>query len=165
MAIYHVSLSELPNVVRSAALAKRDATLKAMRTSVRVHGPRIAIEEVRRSKPRPPFNTGYYQRAFKSQDLPNGVLFFNQASYAGVIEGGRRAGARMPPVSVIARWVTQKGIARGKEARSIAFVIARKIAKQGWPAPPYGPMQVVRRVADRLKSFVAADIRIAIGAE
>lgn len=72
--------------------------------------------------------------------------------YAYYVEFGRRAG-KMPPIDYITEWVVKKGLAdtyniktrkvtkRGKEfdyrAMSIAFLIARSIAKKGTKAHPF----------------------------
>jgi len=56
--------------------------------------------------------------------------------YAGAIEFGRKAG-KMPPVDVIAQWVKRKGIATGKSIKSVAFLIARSIAKNGTKSSPF----------------------------
>ncbi len=56
---------------------------------------------------------------------------FSDLVYAPVMEFGRRAGARQPPVDALLSWVTQKlGVPSGK-ARGVAFVIARSIARKG----------------------------------
>lgn len=45
--------------------------------------------------------------------------------YGKTMEEGRRAGARMPPVSAIAAWLRRKG------SDAPAFVVARNIARRG----------------------------------
>lgn len=53
--------------------------------------------------------------------------------YGEVIEHGRRPGKAMPPVEPIARWARSiLGITDEKEARSVGFAIARKIAVKGF---------------------------------
>lgn len=75
-----------------------------------------------------------------------------EVSYAYFVEFGRRAG-KMPPVDYIREWVKKKGIAdtyniktkkqanRGNDfddrAMSVAFMIARSIAKKGTKARPF----------------------------
>lgn len=57
------------------------------------------------------------------------------APYAAVMERGRRRGARMPPVAALVPWVRRKlGIADRRKARSVAFVVARKIRQRGLKA-------------------------------
>lgn len=72
--------------------------------------------------------------------------------YAEYVEFGRRAG-RMPPLGAITEWVVKQGLADSYNAKSrkrakrdaefnyramsIAFLIAKKIAKQGTKAHPF----------------------------
>lgn len=76
-------------------------------------------------------NTGAYKRAWKWGQLPDGVMVYNQMPYAGVIEGGRRKGARMPPKDAIARWAQRKLSLSEHDAKRAAFAIARAIQKKG----------------------------------
>lgn len=63
----------------------------------------------------------------------------NQGGYAYFVENGRRSG-KMPPVDYIVQWVKKKMRLLDKEARSVGFLIARKIAKEGTtPHPFFGP--------------------------
>jgi len=60
--------------------------------------------------------------------------------YARAIEFGFPPGylQRMPPVDAIQGWVRRKlGVKDAKEARSIAFAIARKIKRSGTKAQPF----------------------------
>lgn len=54
-------------------------------------------------------------------------------AYAQPIELGARP--HMPPIAPLADWVRRKlGVKDGKEARSVAYAIALKIARDGTPA-------------------------------
>jgi hypothetical protein len=58
-------------------------------------------------------NTGFYKRSWRSQRIVRvgkiaSAVVFNTASYAGIIDLGRRKGGRMPPIEPIARWVQRK---------------------------------------------------------
>jgi len=55
----------------------------------------------------------------------------SSSPYASIVEEGRRAGAKAPPVASIVEWMTQKGI---DPSDSAAYLIARKIARDGIPA-------------------------------
>ena len=78
-------------------------------------------------------NTGNFIGRWKSEVLPrqSAVYIYNTAPYAGVIEYGRRPGARPPPTKAIARWAQRKFGIPYKEARGIAFMIARSIGRRG----------------------------------
>jgi hypothetical protein len=78
------------------------------------------------------FSNGDYLRMWKYQVLAGkGVRFYNNHPAAGVIEYGRRAGARRPPSSAVLPWVTRKLGIRGDEAKSVAYVVARAIGERG----------------------------------
>lgn len=77
----------------------------------------------------------------KGDDITAG--FFdtkNQNGYAAYVEYGRRSG-KMPPVDMISAWVYKKfHMADWKAATSMAWAIAKRIAKQGTqPHPFFGP--------------------------
>lgn len=80
-------------------------------------------------------NTGNYRQAWKSapgtQGGTQGMRVSNSAPYAGVIEYGRRRGAKMPPIDPIARWAQRKLGLPYPKAKGIAFAIAKAISKRG----------------------------------
>lgn len=76
-------------------------------------------------------NTGFYRTAWSARSRPDGAVIANAAPYAGVIEYGRRAGAKTPPAEAIARWAQRKLGLSEEEARAAAFPIARAIARRG----------------------------------
>lgn len=165
----------------------KDALVKAIRTTVKLHGPRIAQAIVSGESP-PPVDRGTYRRSFKASDVDGGVVLYNFAPHAPVIERGRRPNGRMPPVDVIAAWVRRKGIgstfvgpvrqavratsalggrkktvggrkgAVAAQQRGIAFLIARKIAKRGLPAH-----HIMDRTVEQLTPIVEKAIEEALG--
>ncbi len=52
--------------------------------------------------------------------------------YGAVVELGRRPGKRQPPIEPIALWARRKLGVSDKEARSVGFLIARKIGREGF---------------------------------
>lgn len=76
-------------------------------------------------------NTANYLRRWKAVRTGEGAAVFNSAMYAGVIELGRRKGAAMPPIEQIARWAQRRLGMKYDDAKKIAFVIARSIARRG----------------------------------
>lgn len=72
------------------------------------------------------FGAGWrYQAAFDRLHL------FNTAPHAVYVEGGRRPGAKMPPLDPIRAWVLRHGM-----PASAAWPVARKIARDGIKARP-----------------------------
>ena len=80
-------------------------------------------------------DTGKYLRSWKVTKTTlngiRGVLITNSASYMAVIERGRGAGKRPPPVDVIARWAMRRLGLPYKEARRAAWPIAKAIGRRG----------------------------------
>ena len=66
-------------------------------------------------------------------------LFFVSDKYWINIENGRRAGAKLPPIDLIKKWIYQKGliIKKGQTKSGVAFLIARSIAEKGIKPKPY----------------------------
>lgn len=59
------------------------------------------------------------------------------APYASDVEYGREAG-RMPPVESLVKWVQRKvGVKNEKEARQVAWAIAKSIKARGIAASPF----------------------------
>jgi len=97
-------------------------------------------------------------------NVPSSVRVYNKTYYGSVIEYGRRAGARPPPSHVLVPWVRDKLGVRGKEARTVAFLVARKIGERGIKARPVvrdpkvqAKIQkiVTKSVQERLKAAIA----------
>lgn len=83
-------------------------------------------------------NTGAYRQAWKASAETRvgsqGLLVGNSSPYAGVIEYGRRRGAKRPPIEPIARWAQRKLRLPYPKAKGIAFVIAKRIGERGLKA-------------------------------
>jgi hypothetical protein len=69
--------------------------------------------------------------------------------YSQQLETGRKAG-RFPPINAIEQWIKDKGIANRIQGEisisSLAFLIARKIARNGWKREEYGGVQLISEV-------------------
>lgn len=67
----------------------------------------------------------------------------DSAVYGDVIEQGRRPGARRPPTDAILAWVWSHrqffdGVETEKDAKGVAFVVARKIGLEGFSSAEDG---------------------------
>lgn len=71
------------------------------------------------------------------------------ADYSQQLETGRSAGG-FPPRNAIEQWIEDKGIAsrlNGEITKSqLAYLIARKIARQGWNREGYGGVELISEV-------------------
>lgn len=72
-----------------------------------------------------------------------------QPDYGNALENGRKPG-RQPPSEAIEQWLKDKGIAAQLEKEisvsSLAFLIARKIAREGWTRKDHGGTQLISSV-------------------
>jgi hypothetical protein len=186
LAIVNVRLDTLPSLLKEDIMSKPKQVLDAVRLTVRSHAPRLALEAVARVRPHQPVDRGTYRRSFKVENLPTGVSFYNYSPHAGIIELGRRPGARMPPIEVIEAWVWRKFRVQLAQARReagkvlgarkkdyakqrvildaesqavkrMAFLVARKIKSKGLPAH-----RIMKQVEDQLKPMVHKAIRDAL---
>lgn len=59
------------------------------------------------------------------------LVIYSTEKYFTVLETGRKPG-KQPPIDVIEQWIDQKPVAlRGITKRSLAYLIARKIGREG----------------------------------
>ena len=69
--------------------------------------------------------------------------------YTQQLEDGRRPG-KFPPIAEIKQWIIDKGIVNQIKGEitisSLAFLIARKISKQGWKRKDHGGVNLVSEV-------------------
>ena len=79
--------------------------------------------------------------------------------YAEQLEYGRRSG-KFPPIEAIKQWINDKGIINNIKGNitisSLAFLIARKISKQGWNRKGYGGVDLISNVVTdkRIQSII-----------
>ena len=84
----------------------------------------------------------------------NGVI--TGLNYSQQLETGRRAG-KFPPISSIEDWIRQKGITPiDISISSLAFLIARKIAREGWNREGFGGVELISEVVTdaRIQSII-----------
>ena len=128
--------------------AKRGLLVAAMRGRTRA----VTLSARRRK-----VDTGRFRNSWKAERIAQGAVLLNSAPYAAVIEGGRRPGARMPPLGPIEAWARRKGI------DIPAFVIARAIARRGIPGAfilrdtlPVVQKAVKREVSSAVRAALAS---------
>lgn len=129
------------------------------------------------SKERGIFNLGVYARSWKGERIPVGARVFNDATYAGVIEDGRRPNSTFPPPEPIRRWVRRRlrgalkaelktrwsrrgsgGPTLDQIEKQVAFAVARKIARDGIPAK-----HVLREAMPMIRRFVREEVETELG--
>lgn len=90
-------------------------------------------------------------QGFRVELTDKGAILKNVSRIAQFVEDGRRAGARMPPLAPIQRWMKVKGIEGG---RGGAYLIARSISRRGIKARP-----VIKKALIELRKQAIVDIK------
>lgn len=129
---------------------------KAMKLGLQRVGKNSVARLQRRTKTAPPASDngsvgavaeGTFLRGWKWRAVDSTTIIVrNEAPHAVYVENGRRAGARMPPLAPLMKWMRVKGLAHaGRDARGrfataqvaddalrgAAFILARAIARRG----------------------------------
>ena len=106
--------------------------------------------------------TGNLRASGKVQKVDDKTLdvgFFSSDSdkgYASYVEYGRKPG-KMPPPDILEAWAYKKFRLSHKDARSMAWALARSIAKKGTKARPYFEPAVEsgwRKMIDKIAKIV-----------
>lgn len=135
----------------------------AVMAGARAGGERARAHLVQRSQELA-FDRGGYARGWKvSLSVGEKTLtIYNQAPYSSVIEQGRRPGARQPPTKALVPWVRRKlGIGR-RQAEGVAFLVARKIGRDGIPGKlilTRARGRVVRLLLEEIESSLVRALR------
>ena len=80
-------------------------------------------------------------------------------NYAEQLEYGRKKG-KFPPIEDIRQWIKDKGIINNIKGNitisSLAFLIARKISKQGWKRQRHGGVDLISSIVTekRMQSII-----------
>ena len=161
----HISVEGLENVLRG--LEKADRTVrKAAFRGLQAGGLDIINEAKGNLRENMSVVTNLLRSSGKVQKTGEESLdvgFFDTQNkghgYAAYVEYGRRAG-KWPPIDEMAQWVRKKfRIPDEREARSIGFLVARKIGTQGstphpffWPAVEKCKTKILDRIRDAVRN-------------
>lgn len=123
------------NSLQIERLASRFAQANGMIQDVMYRGMATSLDIVEQGVVNHmPVNSGELRRS--PQKLVRGVglnvegQYATNSPYGWPVERGRRPG-QPPPTEAIKLWVIRRGIATGKAADSIAYLIARAIGRRG----------------------------------
>lgn len=130
---------------------------RAFHTGLQAGGQHVVAEMQRRTAAAGVFNLGGYRRGWKFSIQDGALWVFNDAPYSGVIEEGRRRGARMPPPDVIMKWARRKLMLSPKEAKAAAFPLARAISEKGIKGK-----HLLRAAMPTLTQMVLTDVTAAL---
>ena len=88
----------------------------------------------------------------------NRAILFGE-DYTQQLETGRKAG-KFPPLKMIEQWVEDKGILNNLQGNisksSLVFLIARKIAREGWNRERFGGVDLISEIVteERLQKII-----------
>lgn len=171
-----VGLPQLPELMRRLGVRSEAALSRGIQSAAMRALP-IMEQAVRTAPPANPsgkgvggaVNTGSFLRSWKATTHRTatsiGLLIQSVGMpYAGVIEYGRRAGSRMPPVEPIARWAQRRLGLPYKEAKQAAFAIRRSIKRRGLkPRHVLTSEATERKLVSAFQEEVLRELVLAIG--
>lgn len=128
MATRTIDVSQLAARYRKLGAKVGPAITRGLRSA----GERARALMVERSQ-QGAFDQGGYARGWKAHAEGKSLTIYNQAPYSAVIEFGRRPGRRQPPTKALIPWVRRKLGVSDSDAKSVAFLVARKIGQRGIP--------------------------------
>ena len=110
--------------------------------------------------------SGRLQSSIKTSAGKSSINIF-AADYIGVIDQGRTAGKKRPPISSIAEWIKDKRIQikdlSVKNKRDLAFVIARAIGEKGTIQDfGYKGTGILTRVIEELRPAMTSEFQEAL---
>jgi len=103
-------------------------------------------------------SSGAWADALEVESEINRVVLWG-LEYSQQLETGRQPG-KQPPTSVIEKWIYDKGIANQIQGEitvsSLAFLIARKIGREGWKREEYGGVELISEIVteQRLQKII-----------
>jgi hypothetical protein len=102
--------------------------------------------------------SGEWERALKSNIIETKTgysVIIEGKDYTYWMENGRRPSVKFPPIQAIKKWIKDKGIiAQGITENSLAFLIARKIAREGYKGKPVVANVVTKKWIDELLNSI-----------
>lgn len=102
--------------------------------------------------------SGKFADNLEVRQTSRGIQLWGE-NYAQQLETGRQAG-KFPPINAIVQWIEDKGIAsrlNGEITKNqLAFLIARKIAREGWKREGFGGVELISEVIteQRIQSII-----------
>jgi hypothetical protein len=131
---------------------------EALKEAMEKYGEALVLEIVQQLKDADKDATGALARSIDYElieTLDSIAIAITGEKYLGVVDGGRRRGAKPPPSGAILKWMSVRGIkGRDKKSgkfikqKSAAFLIARAIGKNG-----IKPTFVIKKSLRKLKAL------------
>jgi hypothetical protein len=102
--------------------------------------------------------SGKFEESLRIEVGYDYAILFGE-DYAQQLETGRNAGT-FPPIKAIEQWILDKGVFNSVlneiKLSSLAFLIARKIANEGWKREGYGGVELISSIVteDRWQKII-----------
>ena len=114
--------------------------------------PEIVREELHRTSPSPAIATGELARSTKVDPTKDGAIVGMDAPHAAFIEEGTRP--HFPPLQPLRDWARMKFGGSESEINQIAFLVARKISRDG-----IEPRHYFKASVDRVEELLGDEIK------
>ena len=154
MARHRVTLPRFAQVIAKMGPEMEGAVITGLQSAALDLDGRV-LQEIDNAKPYPAVDRGELRNSRDVDNTPRGAVVAVKSPHAAIIEYGTRP--FFPPTAPLAEWAKRKGLANtDAEARSVAFLVARKISETGI-APRFYFTKAFRRFVQ--EGSVAQNIR------
>jgi len=137
--------------------------------SAAIRGVQIIQSQIIPSKVPQPVDRGLYRAGWKWGPVPGGGELWNSEPHAPLIEFGVRAGnikVGRKMIDALTEWAMRKGIASDrKEARRVAWAIARRMKKRGIFNRGRGLGILKELMTKRMPAIIREEIKLEVARE
>lgn len=137
-----VSLEEFAGLAGPLGSELTQAAVRGLRSAaMRLEGQ--VVEQIDTARPAPAVATGEMRGSVTTERVDDGAVVDVRAPHAVFVEEGARP--HFPPIQPLIDWVRTKRIGGSQDAERIAWMVARKIARDG-----VAPRHFFRKAVDWL---------------
>lgn len=157
MVARRITLDRFRKEIGALPGALHGAAMRGLRKGAE-RGVEIIREEIEACSPFPPIDTKRMIDSAGWKPTATGVALFVDAPHAVYMEEGTRP--HMPPVQPLAEWAARKfGLESVREARSVGYAIALKIAADGTKPRRFFRRAMRRTLNDVMPGAIRRELR------
>jgi hypothetical protein len=149
-----ISLTKFQRAVLELDPNMKAATVKGLKAAaLRTQG--LVVDEIQNAEPNAAVDRGELAGSVHTRMHSDGATVEVRAPHAVFIDQGTRP--HMPPLAPLAEWAMRKFGVNEKQARAIAWGVAKKIEKYGT-----APRHFMQKAFERSKPVIQSEIRKAL---